>query len=177
MGLGPIMAIYQARFLRYLQDRGMAQTEGRKIWCFMGDGETDEPESLGAISLAGRERLDNLVFVINCNLQRLDGPVRGNGKIIQELEGIFRGAGWNVLKIIWGSGWDPLLASDHTGALARRMMEVVDGEYQEYVVKGGKFIRENFFNTPELKALVEHLSNDDLANLKRGGHDPAKVYA
>jgi pyruvate dehydrogenase E1 component len=178
MGLGPILSIYHARFNRYLRDRGLAPDAGTaRVWAFLGDGECDEPESLGAIGLAGREKLDNLTWVINCNLQRLDGPVRGNGKIIQELEGIFRGAGWNVIKVIWGSGWDPILASDHTGALSRRMMEVVDGEYQEYVVKGGKFIRENFFNTPELKALVEHLSDDDIANLKRGGHDPAKVYA
>jgi pyruvate dehydrogenase E1 component len=178
MGLGPILSIYHARFNRYLRDRNLSPEAGHAhVWAFLGDGECDEPESLGAIGLAGREKLDNLTWVINCNLQRLDGPVRGNGKIIQELEGIFRGAGWNVIKVIWGSGWDPLLAADHTGALVRRMMEVVDGEYQEYVVKGGAFIRENFFNTPELKALVENLSDDDLANLKRGGHDPAKVYA
>src|SRR5262245_5585195 len=177
MGLGPIMAIYQARFNRYLESRGLKPASEQRIWCFLGDGEMDEPESLGAITVAAREGLDNLIFVVNCNLQRLDGPVRGNGKIIQELEGIFRGAGWNVIKVIWGSGWDPLLAADHTGALARRMMDVVDGEYQEYVVNGGGFIREHFFNTPELKALVEDLSDDDLANLKRGGHDPSKVYA
>ena len=177
MGLGPIMSIYHARFNRYLRDRGLADTDPCRVWAFLGDGECDEPESLGCITLAGREKLDNLTWVINCNLQRLDGPVRGNGKIIQELEGLFRGAGWNVIKVVWGSGWDPLLKADHTGALARRMMEVVDGEYQEYIVKGGAFIREHFFNTPELKALVEHLSDDDLANLKRGGHDPLKVYA
>jgi pyruvate dehydrogenase E1 component len=177
MGLGPIMSIYHARFNRYLRDRGLANTDGARVWAFLGDGECDEPESLGSISLAGREKLDNLTWVINCNLQRLDGPVRGNGKIIQELEGIFRGAGWNVIKVIWGSDWDPLLKADHTGALARRMMEVVDGEYQEFVVKGGAFIREHFFNTPELKALVEHLTDDQLAHLKRGGHDPLKVYA
>ena len=177
MGLGPIMSIYHARFNRYLRDRGLAETDKARIWAFLGDGECDEPESLGAISQAGREKLDNLTWVINCNLQRLDGPVRGNGKIIQELEGVFRGAGWNVIKVIWGSEWDPLLKADHTGALAKRMMEVVDGEYQEYVVKGGAFIREHFFNTPELKALVEHLSDKQLANLKRGGHDPLKVYA
>ncbi|HEY2784068.1 MAG TPA: pyruvate dehydrogenase (acetyl-transferring), homodimeric type [Fimbriiglobus sp.] len=178
MGLGPICSIYHARYNRYLRDRGLSPEAGdARVWAFLGDGECDEPESLGAIGLAGRERLDNLTWVINCNLQRLDGPVRGNGKIIQELEGIFHGAGWNVIKVVWGSSWDPILASDHTGALVRRMMEVVDGEYQEYVVKGGGFIRENFFNTPELKALVEHLSDDDLANMKRGGHDPAKVYA
>ncbi len=148
-----------------------------RIWAFLGDGECDEPESLGCITLAARERLDNLTWVINCNLQRLDGPVRGNGKIIQELEGLFRGAGWNVIKVVWGSGWDELLKADYTGALQKRMMEVVDGEYQEYVVKGGGFIREHFFNTPELKALVEHLTDDQIANLKRGGHDPLKVYA
>jgi pyruvate dehydrogenase E1 component len=177
MGLGPIMSIYHARFNRYLRDRKLAPTDNVRVWAFLGDGECDEPESLGCIGLAGREKLDNLTWVINCNLQRLDGPVRGNGKIIQELEGIFRGAGWNVIKVIWGSDWDPLLKADHTGALARRMMEVVDGEYQEFVVKGGAFIREHFFNTPELKALVEHLSDDQLAHLKRGGHDPLKVYA
>jgi pyruvate dehydrogenase E1 component len=176
MGLGPIMSIYHARFNHYLQDRGLAKTDNVRVWAFLGDGECDEPETLGAIGLAGREKLDNLTWVINCNLQRLDGPVRGNGKIIQELEGIFRGAGWNVIKVIWGTGWDQLLSNDHTGALARRMMEVVDGEYQEYVVRGGAFIRDKFFNTPELKALVEHLSDDDLAALKRGGHDPVKVY-
>jgi pyruvate dehydrogenase E1 component len=176
MGLGPIMSIYHARFNHYLRDRNLTNTDDVRIWAFLGDGECDEPETLGAIGLAGREKLDNLTWVINCNLQRLDGPVRGNGKIIQELEGIFRGAGWNVIKVIWGTGWDQLLSNDHTGALARRMMEVVDGEYQEYVVKGGAFIRDKFFNTPELKALVEHLSDDDLAGLKRGGHDPVKVY-
>ncbi|MFO0847525.1 MAG: pyruvate dehydrogenase (acetyl-transferring), homodimeric type [Gemmataceae bacterium] len=177
MGLGPIMSIYQARYNRYLRDRGLAKTDDVRVWAFLGDGECDEPESLGNITLPGREKLDNLTWVINCNLQRLDGPVRGNGKIVQELEGLFRGAGWNVLKVIWGSEWDPILRADHTGALARRMMEVVDGEYQEYVVKGGAFIREHFFNTPELKALVEHLSDDEVAHLKRGGHDPLKVYA
>jgi pyruvate dehydrogenase E1 component len=199
MGLGPIMSIYHARFNRYLEDRGLARTEDVRVWAFLGDGECDEPESLGAIGLAGREKLDNLTWVINCNLQRLDGPVRGNGKIIQELEGIFRGAGWNVIKVIWGSDWDELLKNDHTGALARRMMEVVDGEYQEYVGRDlrtkeeinnkvllseqedterrGALIREHFFNTPELKSLVEHLPNARLAGLKRGGHDPLKVYA
>ena len=176
MGLGPIMSIYHARYNRYLRDRGLAKTDDVRVWAYLGDGECDEPESLGAIGLAGREKLDNLTWVINCNLQRLDGPVRGNGKIIQELEGIFRGAGWNVIKVVWGTDWDALLANDHTGALARRMMEVVDGEYQEYIVKGGAFIREKFFNSPELKSLVEHLSDDDLAGLKRGGHDPLKVY-
>jgi len=177
MGLGPIMSIYQARYNHYLQDRGLADTEDVRIWAFLGDGECDEPETLGAISLAGREKLDNLTWIINCNLQRLDGPVRGNGKIIQELEGIFRGAGWNVIKVIWGSGWDPLLKSDKTGALARRMAEVVDGEYQLYIVKDGAFIREHFFNTPELKRLVENLSDEELEHLPRGGHDPLKVYA
>jgi pyruvate dehydrogenase E1 component len=177
MGLGPIMSIYQARYNYYLHDRDLANTEGLRVWAFLGDGETDEPETLGAISLAGRERLDNLTWVINCNLQRLDGPVRGNGKIIQELEGVFRGAGWNVIKVIWGGGWDPLLKEDKSGALARRMAEVVDGEYQNYVVKGGEYIREHFFNTPELKRLVAHLSDDELETLPRGGHDPLKVYA
>ena len=177
MGLGPIMSIYQARYNQYLQDRGLATTEDMRVWAFLGDGETDEPETLGAISLAGREKLDNLTWVINCNLQRLDGPVRGNGKIIQELEGIFRGAGWNVIKVIWGSGWDPLLKADKTGSLARRMAEVVDGEYQLYIVKGGAYIREHFFNSPELRRLVEHLSNEELERLPRGGHDPLKVYA
>lgn len=177
MGLGPITAIYTARFLRYLHDRGLADTRDVRVWAFLGDGECDEPETLGCIGLAAREQLDNLVFVVNCNLQRLDGPVRGNGKIIQELEGTFRGAGWYVIKVIWGDTWDDLLARDTTGALVRRMNESVDGEYQEYVVKGGAFIREHFFKTPELKALVEHLSDDQLENLRRGGHDPQKVYA
>jgi pyruvate dehydrogenase E1 component len=177
MGLGPIMAIYQARFMKYLQARGIAHTEGRKVWAFLGDGETDEPESLGAIGMAGRERLDNLVFVINCNLQRLDGPVRGNGKIIQELESEFRGAGWRVIKVIWGRYWDALLARDKTGALMHRMMEVVDGEYQTYKSESGAYVREHFFSTPELKALVADWSDDDIWNLNRGGHDPYKVYA
>ena len=177
MGLGPIMAIYQARFMKYLQHRGIAKTDGRKVWAFLGDGETDEPESLGAIGMAGRERLDNLVFVINCNLQRLDGPVRGNGKIIQELESEFRGAGWNVIKVVWGSRWDPLLQRDKSGALMRRMMDVVDGEYQTYKSESGAFVREHFFNTPELKALVADWSDDDVWNLNRGGHDPHKIYA
>jgi len=177
MGLGPIMSIYHARYNRYLRDRGLAKTDDIRVWAFLGDGECDEPESLGCLTLPAREKLDNLTWVINCNLQRLDGPVRGNGKIIQELEGLFRGAGWNVIKVVWGTGWDELLKADYTGALQKRMMEVVDGEYQEYVVKGGGFIREHFFNTPELKAVVEHLSDDEIANLKRGGHDPLKVYA
>jgi len=177
MGLGPIMAIYQARFMKYLQDRGLAKTDNRKVWAFCGDGEMDEPESLGAISLGGREKLDNLIFVINCNLQRLDGPVRGNGKIIQELESVFRGSGWNVIKVIWGSYWDPLLAKDKEGLLQKRMQEVVDGDYQNYKAKDGAFVREHFFNTPELKAMVAHMSDKDIWRLNRGGHDPHKVYA
>jgi pyruvate dehydrogenase E1 component len=177
MGLGPLMAIYQARFMKYLQDRGFAQTEGRKVWCFCGDGEMDEPESMGAIGMAGRERLDNLIFVVNCNLQRLDGPVRGNSKIIQELEADFRGAGWNVIKIVWGTHWDALLARDKKGILMRRMMECVDGEYQTFKSKDGAYVREYFFNTPELKELVADWSDEDIWNLNRGGHDPHKVYA
>jgi pyruvate dehydrogenase E1 component len=178
MGLGPIMAIYQARFLKYLINRGLLKDEGRKIWVFLGDGETDEPESLGAISLAAREKLDNLIFVVNCNLQRLDGPVRGNGKIIQELEGSFRGAGWNVLKVIWGSYWDPLLKADKTGLLMKRMNEVVDGEYQAMKAKGGAYVREKFFGKyPELKELVSSMTDNDIWKLNRGGHDPHKVYA
>jgi pyruvate dehydrogenase E1 component len=177
MGLGPLMAIYQARFMKYLQDRGLAKTEGRKVWCFCGDGEMDEPESMGAIGMAARETLDNLIFVINCNLQRLDGPVRGNGKIIQELEAEFRGAGWNVIKVIWGSRWDALLTRDKQGILMRRMMECVDGEYQTFKSKDGAYVREYFFNTPELKALVADYSDEDIWNLNRGGHDPHKVYA
>ncbi len=178
MGLGPIMAIYQARFMKYLQHRGVAKTDNRKVWAFCGDGEMDEPESLGAISLAGREKLDNLIFVINCNLQRLDGPVRGNGKIIQELESVFRGAGWNVIKVIWGSYWDPLLARDKDGLLRKRMEEVVDGEYQNYKAKDGAYVREHFFGKyPELKAMVASMSDDDIWRLNRGGHDPHKVYA
>lgn len=177
MGLGPIMSIYQARFMKYLNDRGIANTENRKVWAFCGDGEMDEPESLGAISLGGREKLDNLIFVINCNLQRLDGPVRGNGKIIQELESVFRGAGWNVIKVIWGSYWDPLLAKDKDCLLQNRMAEIVDGDYQNYKAKDGAFVREHFFNSPELKAMVAHMSDDDIWRLNRGGHDPHKVYA
>ena len=178
MGLGPIMSIYQARFNKYLINRGLLKDEGRKIWCFLGDGETDEPESLGAIGLAAREKLDNLIFVINCNLQRLDGPVRGNGKIIQELEGIFRGAGWNVLKVIWGSYWDSLLAKDKTGLLIKRMGEAVDGEYQAFKAKGGKYVRDNFFGKyPELLNLVSQMTDKDIWKLNRGGHDPHKVYA
>ncbi|MEE4639147.1 MAG: pyruvate dehydrogenase (acetyl-transferring), homodimeric type [Wenzhouxiangella sp.] len=178
MGLGPIMAIYQARFLKYLHNRELASTERRKVWCFMGDGECDEPESLGAISLAGREKLDNLVFVVNCNLQRLDGPVRGNGKIIQELEGVFRGAGWNVIKVIWGSYWDPLLARDTKGLLRRRMEEALDGDYQKYKANDGAYVREHFFGAyDELKEMVANLSDEDIWRLNRGGHDPHKIYA
>ena len=177
MGLGPIMAIYQARFMRYLHDRGLAKTDNRKVWAFLGDGETDEPESLGAIGMAGRERLDNLCFVINCNLQRLDGPVRGNGKIIQELEGEFRGAGWNVIKLVWGTHWDALFARDKKGILMKRLGEIVDGEYQTMKAKNGAYVREHVFNTPELKALVADWSDEDIWNLNRGGHDPHKVYA
>ncbi len=177
MGLGPIMAIYQARFNRFLEDRGLVERTG-KVWAFLGDGETDEPEALGAISLAAREHLDNLIFVVNCNLQRLDGPVRGNGKIIQELEAVFRGAGWNVIKVIWGDAWDPLLAADEDGVLARRMEEAVDGDYQNYSVRPGSYIREHFFGTdPRLRKMVEHLTDEELAKLRRGGHDPEKVYA
>ena len=177
MGLGPLMAIYQARFLRYLDGRGLAKTDNRKVWAFLGDGECDEPESLGAISMAGRERLDNLIFVINCNLQRLDGPVRGNGKIIQELEGVFRGAGWNVIKVVWGSTWDKLFAEDKAGILLKRMEECVDGQYQDFKSKDGAYVREHFFNSPELKALVSDLSDDEVWKLSRGGHDPFKVFA
>ena len=178
MGLGPIMAIYQARFLKYLHHRGIADTSDRKVWCYMGDGETDEPESLGAISLAGREKLDNLIFVINCNLQRLDGPVRGNGKIIQELEGVFRGAGWRVIKVIWGSYWDKLFAKDKDGLLRQRMEEAVDGDYQNYKAKGGAYTREHFFGKyPELLDMVATMSDQDIWRLNRGGHDPHKVYA
>ena len=178
MGLGPIMAIYQARFTKYLASRGLIRNwENRKVWAFLGDGETDEPESLGAIGMAGREKLDNLVFVVNCNLQRLDGPVRGNGKIIQELESEFRGAGWNVIKVIWGSRWDQLLARDTKGLLMSRMMECVDGEYQTFKSKNGAYVREFFFNTPELKAMVADWSDDDIWALNRGGHDPHKIFA
>ncbi len=178
MGLGPIMAIYQARFMRYLHDREITNTDGRKVWAFMGDGEMDEPESLGAISLAARERLDNLVFVVNCNLQRLDGPVRGNGKIIQELEAMFRGAGWNVIKVIWGGYWDPLFARDKHGLLVKRMEEAVDGDYQAYKAKGGAYVREHFFGKyPELAAMVANMSDEDIWRLNRGGHDPLKIYA
>ncbi|MEK7320609.1 MAG: pyruvate dehydrogenase (acetyl-transferring), homodimeric type [Pseudomonadota bacterium] len=177
MGLGPIMGIYQARFMKYLQDRGFGDHRARKVWVFCGDGEMDEPESRGALGMAGREQLDNLVFVINCNLQRLDGPVRGNGKIIQELESEFRGAGWNVIKVVWGSKWDALLARDKDGILAQRMMACVDGDYQTFKSKDGAYVREHFFNSPALKALVADWSDDDIWQLNRGGHDPHKVYA
>ncbi len=179
MGLGPLMAIYQARFNHYLADRGIKPDAAEsRVWAFLGDGECDEPETLGAITLAARERLENLIFVINCNLQRLDGPVRGNGKIIQELEGAFRGAGWNVIKVVWGSDWDPLLAKDTDGVLVRRMDEIVDGQYQKYSVMPGSYIREHFFGVDErLQALVAELTDEQLWRLKRGGHDPVKVYA
>jgi pyruvate dehydrogenase E1 component len=178
MGLAPISAIYQAKFNRYLRDRGLRPHQGRRVWAFLGDGETDEPETLGAITLASREGLDNLIFVINCNLQRLDGPVRGNGKIIQELETTFRGAGWNVIKVIWGSEWDPLLAADSSGLLVQRMNEVVDGQYQKYVVEPGSYVRQDFFGKyPELAALVKSYTDEQLKGLRRGGHDPGKVYA
>ncbi len=178
MGLGPLQAIYQARFLKYLENRGLIKAEGRKVWAFLGDGETDEPESLGALSIAAREKLDNLIFVVNCNLQRLDGPVRGNGKIIQELECIFRGAGWNVLKVIWGGRWDALLAQDKEGYLQKRMEECVDGDYQGYKANDGAYVRDHFFNKyPELKKMVAHLSDDEIWRLNRGGHDTQKVYA
>ncbi|MGH8474648.1 MAG: pyruvate dehydrogenase (acetyl-transferring), homodimeric type, partial [Methylococcales bacterium] len=178
MGLGPLMAIYQARFMKYLNDRQIVNSEGRKVWAFVGDGEMDEPESMGAINLAGREKLDNLIFVVNCNLQRLDGPVRGDGKIIQELEGAFRGAGWNVIKVIWGSQWDALLARDTNGLLRKRMEEVVDGEYQNYKARDGAYIREHFFGKyPQLVEMVATMSDEDIWRLNRGGHDPHKVYA
>ena len=178
MGLGPLMAIYQARFIRYLDDRNLRPYHGQKVWAFLGDGETDEPETLGAISLASRERLDNLIFVVNCNLQRLDGPVRGNGNIVQELEAVFRGAGWNVIKVLWGSDWDDLLARDEDGRLARRMGEVVDGEYQKYAVEGGAYIRKHFWEAdPKLANMVRHMSDDQLWRMNLGGHDPNKVYA
>jgi pyruvate dehydrogenase E1 component len=178
MGLGPIQAIYHARFIKYLENRGLKTSTGGKIWAFLGDGETDEPESLGAITLAAREKLDNLIFVVNCNLQRLDGPVRGNGKIIQELEAIFRGTGWNVIKVIWGTDWDPLIANDREGLLVRRMGEITDGQYQKYFVESGAYFRQNFFGTdPRLLKMVEHFSDEQLARLRLGGHDPIKVYA
>ena len=177
MGLGPIMAIYHARYLRYLEHRGLKDTSKQKVWCFVGDGETDEPESLGALTVAARERLDNLIFVVNCNLQRLDGPVRGNGKIIQDLETAFKGAGWNAIKVIWGSTWDPLLARDRDGLLVKRMGEAVDGEYQRFSVESGAFIRKHFFGKyPQLLELIRDMSDEDLKKLQRGGHDPVKVY-
>jgi pyruvate dehydrogenase E1 component len=178
MGLGPVNAIYQARFMRYLEHRGLLGTAGRKVWAFVGDGEMDEPESLAGLSLAGREGLDNLIFVVNCNLQRLDGPVRGNGSMIQELEGLFAGAGWNVVKLLWGSDWDPLFARDHDEVLLRRLHETVDGEFQKYAATDGRFNREHFFNKyPELQALVAHLTDADIDRLRRGGHDPVKIHA
>ncbi len=178
MGLGPIMAIYHARFLNYLEDRGLLNMGGAKVWAYLGDGETDEPETLGAITLASREKLDNLIFVVNCNLQRLDGPVRGNGKIIQELEASFRGAGWNVIKVVWGGDWDPLLEKDKLNLLAARMDEIVDGQYQKYTVSTGQYIREHFFGSdPRLLDLVKHLTDEQIRKLNRGGHDPEKVYA
>src|SRR5579863_1625274 len=178
MGLGPIQAIYHARFIRYLENRGLKESKGGKVWAFLGDGEMDEPEALGSITLASRERLDNLIFVVNCNLQRLDGPVRGNGKIIQELEAIFRGAGWNVIKVIWGGDWDSLIRSDRDGLLVRRMGEITDGQYQKYFVESGAYFRQNFFGTdPRLLKMVDHLSDEQLARMRLGGHDPIKVHA
>src|ERR1700729_1454536 len=178
MGLGPMTAIFQARFIRYLENRGLVAPSDRKVWAFCGDGEMDEPESMGALTMPVREKLDNLIFVINCNLQRLDGPVRGNGKIIQELEAAFLGAGWNVLKVLWGSRWDPLLAKDHKGLLRRVMEDSVDGEYQNFKAKGGAYTREHFFGKyPELKAMVANMSDEEIWHLNRGGHDPRKVYA
>ena len=178
MGLGPLNAVYQARFNRYLFQREIADTSDAKVWCFVGDGELDEPESMAALSLGARERLDNLIFVVNCNLQRLDGPVRGNGKVIQELESIFRGMGWNVIKVVWGTAWDDLLARDVDGVLVNKMNSTVDGEFQKYAVESGEYIREHFFGPdPRLRAMVQHLSDDDLQRLPRGGHDYRKLYA
>ena len=178
MGLGPISAIYHARFIKYLEDRGLRERTNQQVWAFLGDGETDEPETLGAINLAAREKLDNLTFIVNCNLQRLDGPVRGNGKIIQELEASFRGAGWNVIKVLWGDDWDPLLERDSSGALAKRMGEVVDGQYQKYTVESADYVRDHFFGAdPELAEMASGLSDDQIKRMRRGGHDPAKVYA
>ncbi|HET9664603.1 MAG TPA: pyruvate dehydrogenase (acetyl-transferring), homodimeric type, partial [Burkholderiales bacterium] len=178
MGIGPITAIYQARFMRYLEHRGILKTQGRKVWAFVGDGEMDEPESLAGLSVAAREGLDNLIFVVNCNLQRLDGPVRGNGSVIQELEGLFAGAGWNVIKVLWGSDWDPLFARDEENVILKRLHETVDGEFQKYAATDGRFNREHFFNKyPELQAIVAHLSDEDIDRLRRGGHDPIKIYA
>ena len=176
MGLGPVMAIYQARFNRYLENRKLIEPSDQKVWAFLGDGETDEPESLGALSVAGREKLDNLIFVVNCNLQRLDGPVRGNGKIIQELEGVFVGAGWNVIKVIWGSDWDDLFNKDTDGLLAKRAEDVPDGQYQKYAVSDGAYIRKDFFGKePRLLEMVSQYSDEQLRRLTRGGHDPLKV--
>ncbi|XOT97262.1 pyruvate dehydrogenase (acetyl-transferring), homodimeric type, partial [Alcaligenes pakistanensis] len=178
MGLGPLMAAYQARYMRYLDFRGLKPMDGRKVWAFLGDGEMDQAESLSAIAVGGREKLDNLIFVVNCNLQRLDGPVRGNSKVIQELEATFRAAGWKVIKVIWGAGWDDLLAKDTTGLLRKRMMECVDGDYQTFKSQSGAYVREHFFGKyPELLELVADLSDDDIWALARGGHDPDKVYA
>src|SRR5216110_1713314 len=178
MGLGPLQAIYHARFIKYLENRGLKKTTGGKVWAFLGDGETDEPETLGSLTLASRETLDNLIWVINCNLQRLDGPVRGNGKIIQELEAAFRGAGWNVIKVIWGSDWDKLLTADKTGLLLKRMEEAVDGDYQKYSVEPGSYTRKHFFGKyPELLQLVNHLTDAQIHKLLRGGHDSRKVFA
>src|ERR1700704_1630570 len=178
MGLGPLNAIYQARFMRYLEHRGILKTAGRKLWAFVGDGEMDEPESLAGLSLAARDGLDNLIFVVNCNLQRLDGPVRGNGSIVQELEGLFAGAGWNVIKLLWGSDWDPLFARDDEGVLLKRLHETVDGEFQMYAATDGRFNREHFFNKyPELRRIIAHMSDADIDRLRRGGHDPVKIYA
>tara|TARA_E500000178_G_scaffold103173_1_gene102759 strand:- start:511 stop:3132 length:2622 start_codon:yes stop_codon:yes gene_type:complete len=178
MGLGPISAIYHARFIKYLEDRGLRERTNQRVWAFLGDGETDEPETLGAINLAAREKLDNLTFIVNCNLQRLDGPVRGNGKIVQELEASFRGAGWNVIKVLWGDDWDPLFEKDEHGVLARRMGEVVDGQYQKYTVESAEYVREHFFGAdPELAEMASNLSDDQIKRMRRGGHDPAKVFA
>lgn len=177
MGLGPLQAVYQARFNRYLHDRGIKDTSNVKVWAFLGDGEMDEPEAMAAVRMAGRERLDNVIFVVNCNLQRLDGPVRGNGKIVQELESFFRGAGWNVIKVLWSSDWDPIFARDKDGLLAKRLGEILDGDLQKYQAAGGTYMRQHLFNTPELQELVKNLSDDQLAKLRRGGHDPVKVYA
>lgn len=179
MGLGPIQAIYQARFMRYLEDRGLKPKSSAKVWAFLGDGEHDEPETVGALHLAARENLDNLIFVVNCNLQRLDGPVRGNSKVIQELERLYRGAGWRVIKVVWGSAWDELLAKDKEGHLLRRFEALVDGESQRYAAFGGKELRERFFNTPELKKLIEGMTDEELTELtrSRGGHDMVKIYA
>src|SRR6266536_676925 len=178
MGLGPLQSIYHARFIKYLENRGLKTSTGGKVWAFLGDGEMDEPESLGSITLASREKLDNLIFVVNCNLQRLDGPVRGNGKIIQELEAIFRGAGWNVIKVIWGSDWDSLIQNDRDGLLVRRLGEITDGQYQKFFVESGAYFRQNLFGSdPRLLRMVEHLSDDQLSRLRLGGHDPIKVHA